>query len=137
MSRRLITRETDYALRILQNLLAGEKKPVGDICKEELIPQQFAYKIIKKLSCAGLIEITRGVNGGCRLSADLEKTSLYDLIMIMDGGHEINACMHAEYVCPRREKNGGCLLHMRLAAIQKRVDNELRSNSLLTLLSGQ
>jgi len=133
----LITRETDYALRILQNLLTGEKKPVGDICKEELIPQQFAYKIIKKLSHAGLVEITRGVDGGCRLSSDLEKTSLYDLMVIMDGGYEINACMHSDYACPRREKNGSCLLHMQLAAIQTRLNDELRSNSLMTLLTGQ
>ena len=46
----LITRETDYALRILQSLLNGEKKSVGEISEQELIPQQFAYKIMKKLS---------------------------------------------------------------------------------------
>ena len=62
----LLSRETDYALRILQSLLDGERKATGDISTSEMIPQQFAYKIIKKLSRAGLIEITRGVDGGCR-----------------------------------------------------------------------
>jgi hypothetical protein len=50
----LITRETDYALRILQNLMDGEKRSVGDISQKELIPQQFAYKIAKKLAKAGV-----------------------------------------------------------------------------------
>ena len=68
----LLSRETDYALRILQSLLGGERKSVGEISREELIPQQFAYKIMKKLSNAGLVDITRGADGGCRLLADLE-----------------------------------------------------------------
>ena len=63
----LITRETDYALRILQNLTDGEKRSVGEISQQETIPQQFAYKIAKKLAKAGFIQITRGVDGGCRL----------------------------------------------------------------------
>ena len=53
----LISRETDYALRILHSLLEGDRKSVGEIAKEELIPQQFGYKIMKKLSNAGLVEI--------------------------------------------------------------------------------
>ena len=133
----LLTRETDYALRILRSLLEGERKSVGDISKEELIPQQFAYKIMKKLSQAGLVEVTRGVDGGCRLSADLEKVSLYDLMTVMDGRCEINACMDPSYQCPRREKNGGCLIHTQLSAIQKKLDEELRSYPLMTLLTGR
>ena len=56
----LLSRETDYALRILQNLMDGQRRSVGEISNAELIPQQFAYKIIRKLAKAGLIEITRG-----------------------------------------------------------------------------
>ena len=44
----VITRETDYALRILRSLLDGELHTVGSIAQEELLPQPFAYKIIKK-----------------------------------------------------------------------------------------
>ena len=132
----LITRETDYALRILQALLDGEKKSVGDLSKEEMIPQQFAYKIIKKLSQAGLVEVSRGVDGGCRLCADLEKISLFDLIFMIEGCYQVNACMDPAYPCPRREKNGGCMVHSQLAAIQNRLNDELRSHSLKSLLSG-
>ena len=66
----LITRETDYALRILQSLLNGEKKSVGEISEQELIPQQFAYKIIKKLSQAGFVQILRGADGGASSDAN-------------------------------------------------------------------
>ena len=131
----LLSRETDYALRILRSLLDGERKSVGDISKAEMIPQQFAYKIMKKLSLAGLVEITRGVDGGCRLSANLETVSLYDLMAAMDGRCEVNACMDPAYRCPRRE-NGGCTVHTQLAAVQQKLDKELRSYSLKTILTG-
>jgi len=130
----LITRETDYALRILHSLLDGEKKSVGDISKAEFIPQQFAYKIMKKLSQAGLVEITRGVDGGCRLSSQLENTSLYDLITIMDGGWEVNACMDPDFQCSRRN-SGGCRIHAQLIGIQQQLNDQLRSHSLMTLLT--
>ena len=52
----LITKETDYALRILRSLAdAGNTKtPIKEICDKELLPQQFVYKIAKKLAKAEL-----------------------------------------------------------------------------------
>lgn len=71
----IITRETDYALRILRVLLDGELHTVGQISQDELLPQSFAYKILKKLDKAGLIDVVRGTAGGCRLAADLSAVS--------------------------------------------------------------
>ena len=133
----LLSRETDYALRILQSLLEGERKSVGEISKAEMIPQQFAYKIMKKLANAGLVEITRGVDGGCRLIGDLEQVSLYDLMEATDGHCDVNACMVSDYQCPRREKNGSCMIHSQLIGIQQKLNEELRSHSLKTLLTGR
>ena len=39
----IITKETDYALRILRVLLDGEKHSVAEMSETELIPNQFAY----------------------------------------------------------------------------------------------
>ena len=129
----LITRETDYALRILQNLQDGERRSVGELSKAESVPQQFAYKITKKLAKAGLLEITRGVDGGCRLKKGLDEVSLYDLITIMEGGYEVNACMDPDFACSRRE-NGGCSVHPKLLTIQKTLTDQLRAYSLESIL---
>lgn len=131
----LLSRETDYALRILQNLVDGERKSVGEISAEELIPQQFAYKIIKKLSRAGLVDVTRGVDGGCKLVADLERVSLYDLMLATDGICEVNNCMDPSYQCSRRNKKGGCSTHIKLMSVQRKLDEQLRSCNLKSLLS--
>ena len=62
----IITRETDYALRILRALLDGQLHTVGQIAQEELLPQSFAYKILRKLDKAGLIQVVRGTAGSIR-----------------------------------------------------------------------
>lgn len=131
----LITRETDYALRILRALANGEQLTSGDICKQELLPQQFVYKILKKLERAGVVKITRGAEGGCRLAAELKKLSLYDLIEIMEAGTVISACMQPGFKCQWRQKyNSKCMVHNNLGKIQGVLDAELRAHSLHQIL---
>lgn len=132
----LLTRETDYALRVLRGLLDGEKRSVGFLSQEEYIPQQFAYKIVKKLARAGLVEVARGVDGGCRLSADLRRVSLYDLTVAMDDEGKVFACMDPDVPCVWREKHCGCQVHYQMSQVQKKLDDELRAHSLLKILTG-
>ena len=76
----LITRETDYALRILRALSNGQLRSIPQICAEEHIPKQFAYKILKKLSTGGFVEVTRGTTGGCRLVVEPKDVTLYKIM---------------------------------------------------------
>lgn len=131
----LITRETDYALRILRSLSGGEQVATGDICQQELLPQQFVYKILKKLEKAGLVQIARGADGGCRLIADLKKVSLYDLTEMMDAGKLISACMQPGFQCAWQQKCGSnCTVHKHLLQIQGALDEELHNHSLHQML---
>ena len=132
----VITRETDYALRILRALLDGELHAAGEIAQTELLPQAFAYKILKKLEKAGLLEIRRGTAGGCRLTADLDQTSLYDLMLAMGERSGLSACMEPDYQCSWRSSHGGCGVHCKLLEIQRALDTELRSHSLQEILAG-
>ena len=131
----VITRETDYALRILRALLDGELHAAGEIAQTELLPQAFAYKILKKLEKAGLLEIRRGTAGGCRLTADLDQTSLYDLMLAMGERSDLSACMEPDYQCPWRSSHGGCGVHCKLGEIQRKLDAELRTHTLQEILS--
>ncbi|MGX8701699.1 RrF2 family transcriptional regulator [Caproiciproducens sp.] len=131
----LITRETDYALRILRAVSHGEQLTAGEICRRELLPQQFVYKILKKLERAGLVQITRGAGGGCRLAADLKKVSLYDLTEVMDAEKLISACMQPGFQCAWQQKcSAPCTVHRQLSRIQGILDAELRAVSLHQML---
>ena len=133
----LITRETDYALRILRALSQGVCLTVGEIAEKESLPHKFTYKIMKKLEKAGIIRIIRGVNGGCQLDADLQGISLYDLVNAVEANARLAACMNADYQCEWRDKNGGpCNVHGQLAKVQLAIDREFSSRSLYWVLFG-
>lgn len=132
----LITRETDYAIRILRALRDGEKYNMTTLCKEQDIPQQFAYKILRKLSEAGIVTSTRGANGGCRLSTDLKKLSLLDLIRIIDPDKPISSCLKKGYQCAYREAHCDyCGVHDQLIIIQNRINKELAQYNLYDILN--
>ncbi len=103
----IITKETDYALRILRVLMDGEKHSVAEMSETELIPNQFAYQILRKLSAGNLVRVSRGALGGCELSCDLDATSLYDLMGVVGERGILCACMEPDMNAAGRTSMGG------------------------------
>ena len=89
----MITRESDYAIRIIRALKDGELLPLEQICQRELVPKQFAYKILKKLERSGLVSIRRGAGGGCILNRSLADLTLLDIIKAADEEFFLNPCL--------------------------------------------
>lgn len=134
----LITREVDYALRILRALGDGCLRSIEEISKREATPKQFAYKIIKKLEKAGWIQILRGAEGGCRLTADLGEISLYNLVETMGTESIVSACLEPGYRCSRGEVcDGHCLVQGGLYKVQEAIVAELKRYSLKELICGE
>lgn len=133
----VITRETDYALRLLRALSPGGRHTMKDLCQAEEVPQQFAYKIIRKLAQAGLVENLRGSTGGCQLKADLKEVTLHDLLTAMGEDYKLTACMEAGYQCSWEACHSeGCRVHCQLAKIQQTFEKELQAHSLHSLMFG-
>lgn len=135
----LMTKKTDYALRILRALADEKRATAGTLAQREQIPQQFAYKILKKLQKGGIIRILRGADGGYVLTAELEQISLFRLMQIMEEDASISPCMKPGYQCPWRKAHGDtvCRVHMHLTAIQRKLDEELEAHSLQEILFGE
>ena len=133
----IITKETDYALRILRVLLDGEKHSVAEMSETELIPNQFAYQILRKLSAGNLVRVRRGALGGCERSGDLDATSLYDLMEVMGERGILCTCMEPGYVCRWQDEHGRCAIHCQMAVLQQKQDEAFRAVSLRRLLTGR
>ena len=133
----IITKETDYAMRILRVLLDGEKHSVAEMSETELIPVQFAYQILRKLSAGELVQVSRGAAGGCRLSRDLRGVSLYDLVDVMGEHDVLCACMEPGYDCRWQSEHGKCAIHCQLTELQRKQDEAFRAVSLHKLLTGE
>ena len=133
----LVTRETDYALRVLRALAQGGSYTAKELSSRELLPKEFTYKILKKLEKASLIQVTRGAAGGCCLACDLRRVSLYDLVEAVENKARLTCCMDSGFTCDWRQCHGGmCRIHTQLETVQEAIDRELKSRSLYWVICG-
>jgi Rrf2 family protein len=135
----LLTKETDYALRILRALADEERVTAAELARGEQIPHQFAYKILKKLHKGNLIHITRGADGGCSLATKLHEVSLLQLMQIMEEDSALIACMRPGYQCTwcKAHNDTVCKAHIHLSAIQEKLNEEFSAHSLQKILFGE
>ncbi|MGL5439411.1 MAG: RrF2 family transcriptional regulator [Filifactoraceae bacterium] len=131
----LITRESDYALRVLRALSDGKQRSVVEICAIEGTPRQFMYKIIKKLEKYGWIKIARGVEGGCRLCIELDKVNLYELVCAIDNDRFVTACISKDYKCSYKALDHECCsIHNKLCEIQRNIEKQMKACSIADML---
>ena len=64
MSFLLITREMDYALRILRALQREGQLSAASMAKLEHMPKAITQKVLNQLHSVGIVESRRGVSGG-------------------------------------------------------------------------
>ena len=95
-----ITREADYAVRIV-SYLSKQDKIVGakQISEETDITQRFALKILRKLCIAKLLQSFKGNMGGYKLNLEPKDINLQHVIEAIEGKIAINNCLDQNYDC--------------------------------------
>jgi Rrf2 family protein len=81
-----LSKKTEYALVALA-YMAGRGERVSsarEIAEAHGLPLPLLMKILKCMQHHDLLHSTRGVRGGYRLVADLDGTSLFDLVAMME-----------------------------------------------------
>ena len=126
-----ITRESDYAMRVVRALIGETRLSVSDICEREAITAPFAYKILKKLQNAGIVKGYRGVHGGYALKKDPAELTLYDINTAIDSDMSIIECLNGRCECTRNGQDGiPCYAHDELKDIQNELWAMLRRKSM-------
>jgi Rrf2 family protein len=133
---KLITRDTDYAVRALCFLAATKEKrvPVGALVRELRIPRPFLRHILQVLNKKGILKSYKGLGGGFELSVVPKRIFLVDLIRAFQGPLKLNECIFKRKVCPDRNK---CALRAKINAIENRAVSELSSITIASLLAGK
>jgi len=129
-----LTKECDYAMRVVRELAHYEKKSVQTICESEHIPITFAYKILKKLESAGIVKSTRGVLGGYQLSKPLNEISMFDIVSAANESLVINECLKMGHVCPNHSEQKRCKIHTELACMQDELIMMLKRKTMDVLV---
>ena len=92
----MLSRKTRYAIMAL-SILAREYGrdivPMSSIARDRHIPQRFLEGIFLQLRNAGLLESTRGVSGGYRLSCPPGQIRILDVILALGEDVELISCM--------------------------------------------
>lgn len=126
----MITRETDYAIRLLLAMAIRHRKDgasvsSAEVAKEMDIPYRFLRKLVIRLAASGLIETRRGKGGGMVLARSPESISLHDVVRITGPrGAELSPCVSDPKSC---ERSTLCRIHREFSAIQSDVDKRLKS----------
>ena len=130
---KLITRDTDYAIRALC-FIARRKNEVltaAQLVEELKIPRSFLRKILQKLNKTGVLRSRKGSGGGFSLAAQADKILLTDLIKVFQGTLKLNECYLKRRPCPNRKV---CALKRKIDDIERYVSSQLESITIGGLL---
>ena len=133
----MITRETDYSMRLVLALAERQKKGITSVSSAEVasemdIPYRFLRKLVKRLVVGGLIESRRGKGGGVALAKAPHAISLYDILKLMGPkGVELSQCSSDPKCCTRSSL---CTMQREFESIQAEVDKRLKKVSIADLV---
>jgi Rrf2 family protein len=133
---KLITRDTDYAIRALCFMAEHRKKrvSVAELVKRLKIPRPFLRKILQILNKKRLLKSYRGQDGGFALALPPNKIFLDKLIEIFQGKFKFNNCILRKNICPEMKT---CPLRKKIESIERDLTAELKSISIALLLENK
>jgi len=121
----LITKEVDYAIRIIAYLIGkNELVKMEHISEKLFISPPNTVKILHKLSKCGIIETKTGKNGGILLNREAIDLSVFDVLTCMGFSSEINVCVNMPESC---KLNPICNITNFFAEIQNQVIEKLKN----------
>lgn len=130
---KLITRDTDYAVRALIYAARHKDKRicVREVVKELKIPRPFLRKIIQILNKNGIVLSCKGKGGGFSLVNKPDNIFLVDLIKIFQGPLKLNECLFRNKICPSKKT---CVLNKKIDTIEQYVFDKLEPITIASLI---
>jgi len=130
---KLITRNTDYAVRALCYIVKAKDKIVSvpELVSALKMPRPFLRKILQALNNKKILKSHKGAGGGFSLAARPEKIFLTDIIKIFQGKLQLNERLFKKNRCPNIK---GCSLRKKIQEIELRVVKDIGNISLANLL---
>lgn len=129
---KLLTRETDYAVRVLRHLAVSGEELVSarEMQKKLKMSWPFTRRIMQTLQKAGVLTSCKGKNGGFAPALRPGKIHLVDLIRIFQGRFSFSECLFNKGICPDR---GVCQLRRKIREIEGLVFGKLKEITIASL----
>lgn len=130
---KLITKDTDYAIRAI-SYIAKSDKPIVAVTEIEQalnLPRPFLRKILQTLQKGGMLTSTKGNKGGFTLDKNYKKITLVEVIRIFQGDISFTDCFLKKKLCPDVER---CVVRKKVKNIEKMVKAELNKITIDSIL---
>jgi Rrf2 family protein len=133
---KLITKDTDYAMRALIFLGSNKDKlfSVKEISEKLSISHQFLRRLLQVLNRNGILRSVKGKGGGFAINKNPEEIYLESLIRIFQGEIDIKHCMVRANVCPDKKT---CLLTRKLNEMEKLIKKEIGNINIQALIGNK
>jgi Rrf2 family protein len=124
----MFSKTCEYGIRAMlflaQKSGQGNKIGIKEISKGVGAPEHFLAKILQDLSRKGIIQSIKGPNGGFFLDDSSRKTTLADIVKVIDGDKLFTGCGLGLKICSEKSP---CPLHDEFKVIRKKIHNMLDS----------
>lgn len=130
-----VTRGTLYAVYVLIYFHLRSAGEVADLHKlsEALdVPQSYLSKVLQQLHKAGYLASQMGSKGGYKLARQVEKTTMKEILQVIQGETHIQECLMDHFDCNRFRK---CAVNQHIREIQQTVDQMLEQLTIGQLAS--
>ena len=131
----LVTRQIDYALRIIRALYGSQMLSAAAVAEREHMPKSITLKLLKQLSAAGIVSGRRGVNGGYALTRSCQELTLLDVFCAVGDTPLVNRCQAEDYAC-ENHPDRSCGLCREFDRVQEALNMELSRFPLSEIFSG-
>jgi len=130
---KLITRNTDYAIRALCYIAEQKQEIISAdrLVKSLEIPRPFLRKILQTLTKAGLLNSSKGKDGGFSLAVSPEEITLIEVMKIFQGPIRLSEHKFKKNDCPHIKD---CLLKKKIDEIEKEVIAKLKAITISSIL---
>ncbi len=132
---KLITRDTDYAVRALCYLAKHRQSiiSVTELVEELKMPRPFLRKILQLLHNKGILKAYKGNGGGFSLAGSPGEISLIEVMRVFQGPFSLNECLLKKESCPRRYS---CGLRSKIIGVERQALKDLEKITIGNLARG-
>lgn len=131
----MFSKSCEYGIKatlfIAQKSQWDERVSLKEISSAIDSPVAFTAKILQILSKAGIVDSTKGPNGGFDIDKSrLSKINLKQIVVAIDGNSVFEGCALGLSVCSENEP---CPLHGKFVSIRNQLNETLTSSNLLNV----
>lgn len=133
---KVYSKSCEYVLRALAMIPREDPSftfLAKDLCAKAKVPEASTRKSFQKLTSLGFLIAVPGPGGGYRLARKPQDTSLYSIILGIDGEDAFDRCIMG---LPRCNERKPCPIHKSWVTLKDTIIRELKKKKLRDLMRG-